>query len=174
DTNRLLVAENGGKIFSFPIDDSNAEKPELFLDLKRSLYAFSFHPNYKQNGEVFVFSPEPAEGTPAPKMSRVSRFRTGLEYPRRIKPGSEQVIIEWPSGGHNGGEAIIGPDGYLYIATGDGTGGSDVNNTGQGVDDLLSVMMRLDVDHPDPGRNYAIPPDNPFVNVPGARPEIWA
>src|SRR5262249_4033867 len=56
DTNRLFVGENNGKIFSFPIDDPNAEKPELFLDLKRSLYAFSFHPNYKQNGEVFVFS----------------------------------------------------------------------------------------------------------------------
>jgi uncharacterized repeat protein (TIGR03806 family) len=107
-------------------------------------------------------------------MSRVSRFQTGIEYPRRTRPGSEQVIIEWPAGGHNGGEAIIGPDGYLYIATGDGTSGSDVNNTGQGVNDLLAVIMRIDVDHPDPGRNYSIPKDNPFVHVPGARPEIWA
>ncbi len=107
-------------------------------------------------------------------MSRVSRFETGLRAPRRVKPESEKIIIEWPSGGHNGGEAIIGPDGYLYICTGDGTGGSDINNTGQGLTDLLSVMMRLDVEHPDPGRNYSIPKDNPFINVPGARPEIWA
>ena len=150
------------------------DKPELFLDIKRSLYAFSFHPKYKENGQVFVFSPTPAEGTPGPSRSRVSRFETGLEYPRRIRPGSERVIIEWPSGGHNGGEAIIGPDGYLYIATGDGSSGSDVNNSGQGLDDLLSVMMRIDVDHPDSGRNYSIPKDNPFVHYPGARPEIWA
>ena len=129
---------------------------------------------YEENGYVFVFSPTPAEGTPGPPMSRVSRFQTGLEHPRQILPGSERVIIEWPSGGHNGGEAIIGPDGYLYIGTGDGTSGSDVNNSGQGVNDLLSVIMRIDVDHPDPGRNYSIPKDNPFVNYPGARPEIWA
>ena len=174
DTNRLLVGENDGKIFSFSIDAPEADRPELFLDIKRSLYAFSFHPRYKQNGQVFVFSPAPAPGTSGPSMSRVSRFETGLEYPRRIRPESERVIIEWPAGGHNGGEAIIGPDGYLYIATGDGTSGSDVNNSGQGLDDLLAVMMRIDVDHPDQGRNYSIPKDNPFVHYPGARAEIWA
>jgi uncharacterized repeat protein (TIGR03806 family) len=174
ETNRLLVGENNGKIYAFPIDDPDVETPALFLDMKRPIYAFSFHPDYKENGHVFVFSPTPAEGTPGPALSRVSRFKTGLEFPRVVRPDSEQVIIEWPSGGHNGGEAIIGPDGYLYICTGDGTGGSDLNHTGQGVNDLLSVMMRIDVDHPDPGRNYSIPSDNPFINHPGARPEVWA
>jgi uncharacterized repeat protein (TIGR03806 family) len=174
DTNRLMVAENDGKIFSFPIDDPNTDRSELFLDMKRSVYAFSFHPKYKENGYVFVFSPTPPGGTPGAQLSRVSRFQTGLEYPRVIKPESETVIIEWPSGGHNGGEAIVGPDGYLYICTGDGTSGSDVNNSGQGVDDLLSVMIRIDVDHPEPGRNYSIPKDNPFIHYPGARPEVWA
>ena len=91
-----------------------------------------------------------------------------------MRPESQTIIIEWPAGGHNGGEAIIGPDGYLYISTGDGTSGSDVNESGQNLTDLQSVMMRLDVDHPDPGRNYSIPKDNPFVNTPGALPEIWA
>src|SRR5262245_7231089 len=173
DTNRFFVGENNGKIFSFPIDDPAADKPELFLDIKRQLYAFSFHPRYKENGQIFVFSPTPPEGTKGPPMSRVSRYETTLEHPRRIKPGSEKVIIEWPAGGHNGGEAIIGPDGYLYIATGDGTGGSDLKDSGQGVDDLLAVIMRIDVEHPDPGRGYSIPKDNPFVDDPGARPEIW-
>jgi uncharacterized repeat protein (TIGR03806 family) len=166
-TNRLLVGQNNGKVYAFPIDDPNASKPEVFLDAGRQLYSFSFHPKYAENGEVFVFSPLPGQ-------SRVSRFRTNREHPRKVDPRSEQVIIEWPSGGHNGGEAVIGPDGYLYVCTGDGTGGSDPNNTGQGVDDLFSVMMRIDVDHPDPGRNYSIPKDNPFINHPGARPEIWA
>ena len=173
-TRRLLVGENAGKIYTFPLDDSNVEKPELFLDTNRSLYAFSFHPNYRENGFVFVFSPVPPAGTPGKPLSRISRFQASRENPRRIIPGSERVIIEWPSGGHNGGEAIIGPDGYLYVSTGDGTGGSDVDNTGQGVNDLMSVMMRIDVDHPDPGKSYSIPKDNPFVHYPGARPEIWA
>ena len=71
-------------------------------------------------------------------MSRVSRFQIEPgSNPPRVRPGSETIIVEWPSGGHNGGEAIIGPDGYLYISTGDGTSGSDLNDTGQGVNDLL-------------------------------------
>jgi uncharacterized repeat protein (TIGR03806 family) len=172
-----MVAENGGKILSFPIDDPDAHQPEVFLDLggKRTIYAFSFHPAYEENGYVFVFSPTPADGTgPGPQLSRVSRFQADPDHPRRIRPDSERIIIEWPAGGHNGGEAIFGPDGYLYIATGDGTSGSDPDNTGQGIDDLLSVLMRIDVDRPDPGRNYSVPEDNPFVGAPGARPEIWA
>ena len=99
-----------------------------------------------------------------PELSRVSRFTTTLEHPRRALPESEEIIIEWLAGGHNGGEAIIGPDGYLYISTGDSTSGSDPKGTGQGVDDLLSVVMRIDVDHPDEGRLYSIPADNPFVD----------
>ena len=171
---RFLVAEyTAGKIFSFRPDDATGTK-DLFLDMKRGISAFSFHPNYKQNGYVFVFSHIDPK-IKGPQMSRVSRFQLqpGSDPPR-VRPESETIIVEWPGGGHNGGEAIIGPDGYLYIATGDSTGGSDPKGTGQGVDDLLSVMMRLDVDHPDPGRNYSIPRDNPFVGVAGARPEIWA
>jgi uncharacterized repeat protein (TIGR03806 family) len=171
---RFMVAEyTPGKIYSFRPDDPNGKK-DLFLDMHRGISAFSFHPKYKQNGYVFVFSHIDPK-IKGPQMSRVSRFelQPGSDPPH-LRPESETIIVEWPGGGHNGGEAIIGPDGYLYIATGDSTGGSDPKATGQGVDDLLAVMMRLDVDHPDPGQNYSVPPDNPFVGMPGARPEIWA
>lgn len=171
---RFLVAEYAnGKIYSFRPDDPSGTK-DLFLDMKRGISAFSFHPKYKENGYVFVFSHLDPK-VKGPQLSRVSRFQ--LEpgsNPPHVRPDSETIIVEWTAGGHNGGEAIIGPDGYLYITTGDSTGGSDPKGTGQGVDDLLSVMMRLDVDHPDPGRNYSIPKDNPFLHTPGARPEIWA
>ena len=182
NSERLLVAEYLGRIYSFLGNDPDAGK-DLFLDWNRRISAFSFHPRYRENGQVFVFSPTDPKlenrkdeaGNPIKQLSRVSRFE--LEpgsNPPRLRPESERIIIQWPAGGHNGGEAVIGPDGYLYIATGDGTSSSDREHTGQDVDDLLAVMMRLDVERPDPGRAYSIPQDNPFVGVSGAREEIWA
>ncbi|MBM3738388.1 MAG: hypothetical protein FJW39_21610 [Acidobacteria bacterium] len=170
--NRWWVAEIQGQIHSFA--PGSAVK-NLVLNMGRGISAFSFHPQYKTNGQIFVFShldtKKPRDG----QWSRVSRFEVDLAAPApKVKPGSERIIVEWTANGHNGGEAIIGPDGYLYITTGDGSGGSDLKDTGQGVDDLLAVMMRLDVNRVDPGRNYSIPPDNPFVNTPFARGEIWA
>ncbi|MCH2373977.1 MAG: PQQ-dependent sugar dehydrogenase [Planctomycetes bacterium] len=171
---RLVVAQSGGKVVAFSKDDPDVDWAETFLEVNRNLYAISFHPNYKENGYVFIFSPHGPDGTEASRRSRVSRFRTTFDSPRCLQPDSEEIIIEWPAGGHNGGEAIIGADGYLYIATGDGSVGSDTDVTGQGVDDLKAVILRLDVDNPDTGRAYSIPPDNPFIDLTGARPEIWA
>jgi uncharacterized repeat protein (TIGR03806 family) len=174
-SDRLFVAEYDGRIFSFLPNDSTGKK-DLFLDMGRGISAFSFHPKYKENGYVFVFSHADLKlGSRIGQKSRVSRYQ--LEpgsNPPRVRADSQVIIVEWPSGGHNGGEAIIGPDGYLYISTGDGSTGSDVNDSGQNLTDLHAVMMRLDVDHPDPGKNYSIPKDNPFVNTAGALPEIWA
>ena len=174
-SDRLFVAEYDGRIYSFLPNDATGRK-DLFLDMGRGISAFSFHPNYKENGYVFVFSHADLKlGSRVGQKSLVARYQ--LEpgsNPPRLRSESQAVIIEWPSGGHNGGEAIIGPDGYLYISTGDGSTGSDVNDSGQNLTDLHAVMMRLDVDHPDPGKSYSIPKDNPFVNTPGALPEIWA
>jgi uncharacterized repeat protein (TIGR03806 family) len=173
-SDRLFVAEYEGRIYSFLPSDT-AGKKDLFLDMGRGISAFSFHPKYKDNGFVLVFSHADEKSPRKGQKSRVSRFQLEpSSNPPRLRRESEVVIIEWPSGGHNGGEAIIGPDGYLYISTGDGTSGSDVNDSGQNLTDLQAVMMRIDVDHPDPGRNYSIPKDNPFIDTPGALPEIWA
>jgi uncharacterized repeat protein (TIGR03806 family) len=102
------------------------------------------------------------------------RYTVDRQPPHRIDPASKLVIIEWPSGGHNGGDLDFGNDGMLFVSSGDGSGGSDPPMTGQRIDDLLGGVLRIDVDHPDPGRHYSVPPDNPFVDRPGARPEIWA
>jgi uncharacterized repeat protein (TIGR03806 family) len=172
---RFMVAEYDGMVYSFDPSDLSGAK-DLFLDMGRNVSAFSFHPEYERNGQVFVFSAhDPKIKDRSKSISRVSRFTlVGGSDPPRLDRDSEEIIVEWPGGGHNGGEAIIGPDGYLYITTGDGTGSSDRDNTGQGVNDLMAVMMRLDVENPDPGRKYSIPKDNPFVDMPDARGEIWA
>jgi glucose/arabinose dehydrogenase len=87
-------------------------------------------------------------------------------------PKSAAVLlkIDQPYANHNGGQLAFGPDGYLYIATGDGGSGGDPQNNGQNLGTLLGKLLRIDVS----GDKYTVPKDNPFVNRSGARPEIWA
>src|SRR5262249_16351749 len=108
-----------------------------------------------------------------PKGSRVSRFTVKGDPPvADLK--SEKIIFEWPNGGHNGGCLKFGPDGYLYIVTGDGSGIADEFNIGQDLSSIFAKLLRIDVDNPPPGKAYGIPSDNPFVNTKGARPEVYA
>ena len=108
------------------------------------------------------------------KTTQVVRYTVDRRPPHGIDPNSKLLIIEWPSNGHDGGDLAFGNDGFLYVSSGDGSSGSDANLTGQTIDDLLAAVLRIDVDHPDPGRNYGVPKDNPFVDRKGARPELWA
>ncbi|NJN52362.1 MAG: hypothetical protein HC809_12000 [Gammaproteobacteria bacterium] len=91
-------------------------------------------------------------------------------------PASEKIILEvdQPASNHNGGMLAFGPDGYLYIALGDGGGANDQFGNGQNLGTLLGSVLRLDVHPPDPADAYRIPADNPFVGRAGARGEIWA
>ncbi|HXG10184.1 MAG TPA: PQQ-dependent sugar dehydrogenase [Gemmataceae bacterium] len=170
---RLFVAERPGRIYSFPDNPARADKAELFLDLKKTVYGLALHPKFATNGYVYVtyvLDPTKTE----PRGTRVARFQVSKDNPLRADPASEKIILEWPSGGHNGGCLRFGPDGCLYIGTGDGSGIADELQTGQDLSDLLGAILRIDVDHPDEGRAYGIPRDNPFVHMEGARPEIWA
>ena len=157
--------------------------PDLVVDLRAllpaelssknlSLWDAEPHPNYSRNHYLFVCYVHPADGG----HTRVSRLELTADHPPQLVPGSEQVIITWPAGGHNAGCLEFGKDGFLYVATGDGAGPNppDGLTTGQTVDDLLGAILRLDVDHPaSPEQPYSVPKDNPFVDLPGARPEIW-
>lgn len=177
-TSRLFVGEQGGKVYSFPNDPAVA-RADLVLDLAAhrpgmaALYGLAFHPKFDENRHVYlcyVIKDGQPDGT------RVSRFTVGRSDPLRIDPASEAVVLTFPSGGHNGGCLAFGPEGFLYISTGDAEVPSppDPRDTGQDVSDLLSSILRIDVDRTEAGRAYRVPPDNPFVKLPGARPEIWA
>jgi putative heme-binding domain-containing protein len=187
---RFFVGEHHGKIFSFP-DDQSAARADLFLDLSKeltrdkarfkdldALYGLAFHPNFAKNHYCYIcyvlYSVK--DGEQAPDGSRVSRFTVTDTDPPRVDPKSEKVLITWLGGGHNGGDIHFGPDGMLYISTGDGWNPNppDKWDTGQDISDLLSSVLRIDVDHQDRGLAYAVPPDNPFVKTPNARPEVWA
>ncbi len=171
-SNRLLMVERRGKIFTFE-NSPTVEKADLLLDTGKSTYGAALHPDFQSNGYVYV-TYVVQDGDPLPTGSRVSRFQVGKETPWRCDPKSEQVILEWPSGGHNAGCLGFGKDGCLYLSCGDGSGIADELQTGQDVSDLLASIVRIDVDKPSAGKAYGIPQDNPFVNTPGARPELWA
>ena len=195
-SNRFFVCEQAGKIYSFPIDP-NAAKADLVIDLRKELqswdkakvsgvdelYGLAFHPQFAKNGYCYVCYILRGKGPDRlPEGSRISRFVVSDAAPPRIDPGSEKVIFTWPAGGHNGCDIHFGPDGFLYISTGDGSNPNppDGLDAGQDLSRLLSKILRIDVDNPgeprgvSPRLNYGIPKDNPFVHTNGARPEIWA
>ncbi|MBQ16508.1 MAG: hypothetical protein CMJ65_05235 [Planctomycetaceae bacterium] len=176
-TNRLLVVELGGRIFSFP-DRQDVEKADLILDLKQhkpavaNTYGLTFHPQFLKNRTCFISYIQGPQGNG----TKICRYRFTKSDPPVIDLASREVVFSWPSGGHNGAALRFGPDGLLYITAGDGVGPNppDPVNNGQDCSNYFSTLVRIDVDHTDPGRAYRIPPDNPFVNVEGVLPEIWA
>jgi len=191
-SNRVFVAEQEGIIKVFK-NDQEAEEATVFLDIDdRCVYAdnrneegllgFAFHPKFKENGEFFLYY----TSSEADLLSKISRFRVSKDNPNVADPESEEVILRVPQPfwNHNGGTLIFGPDGFLYIALGDGGSGNDPNGNGQNLTTLLGSILRIDVDHTADGINYAIPKDNPFVGkmVPSgargktapARGEIYA
>jgi uncharacterized repeat protein (TIGR03806 family) len=150
------------------------KQSEVFLKLDdHDTYSFCFHPQFAANRYVYIF----ANGLNSEKMrkkNRILRYEVGKDAPFACLPETQTAIIEWDSNGHNGGEMAFGPDRMLYISSGDGTSDSDTDMTGQDLRDLNSGIVRIDVEHPAEGKLYSVPRDNPFLEIPEARPELWA
>ncbi len=149
---------------------------DVLFEVDDPAYSICFHPKFAQNGFFYLGHNGPNKALPkdAQKTCRVTRYTLQREAPFLLVKDSAKVILEWETNGHNGAAVTFGLDGMLYVTTGDGTSDSDTNLTGQGLDHLLAKVLRLDVDHPDEGREYSVPKDNPFVGQEGIRPETWA
>lgn len=170
---RLFILEQTGRI---RIWQAGSLLPEPFLDLsgvvaccgERGLLGLAFHPAYLANGYFYVNYTLESGGE---LHTRISRFQVSADADR-ADAQSELVLLEFqqPYENHNGGGLAFGPDGYLYIGTGDGGSGGDPLGSGQSLTTLLGKLLRVDVDGGDP---YAIPADNPFVGG-GGLAEIWA
>ncbi|MBP1972422.1 PQQ-dependent sugar dehydrogenase [Cohnella thailandensis] len=168
----LYVLEQAGRIVRVPL--SGSEEDSIFLDVRdrvfgegseQGLLGLAFDPDYETNGLIYV-------NYTTRTHTVISRFHADKGA---ANPGTEEVLLtfEQPYPNHNGGQLAFGPDGCLYIGTGDGGGAGDPHGNGQNKDTLLGKILRIDVDRTEAGKPYAIPADNVFAKGGGA-PEIYA
>lgn len=194
---RLLVNDQVGTVHLMQKNGKLDEK--LFLDVRpklaklnsgfdeRGLLGLALHPKFKSNRKLYVFYSAPLRaGAPTNfnHTSHLSEFTATADF-STADPASERVLlqIDKPQFNHNGGRILFGPDGYLYIGTGDGGGGNDgigspeneighaPEGNGQNTSTLLGKILRIDVNKVTP---YGIPRDNPFAKNKNGRPEIFA
>jgi glucose/arabinose dehydrogenase len=167
--NRLFITLQRGTVVIF---DGTSLLPTPFLDIRsiveccgeQGLLSIAFHPRYRDNGFFYAYYVEAGGANLA-----IARYRVSSD-PNRADASSGSVLLRIPhpnNANHNGGQLQFGPDGYLYIGTGDGGAGGDPPNNAQNLNVLLGKLLRIDVDS---GNAYGIPSSNPSF----ARREIWA
>lgn len=177
-TNRIFVVERTGKIKVFE-NDREATEAKIFVDLttkidssgqEKGLLGSAFHPRFAENGYFYVnYTTE--------ENTVISRFTTDLATLSEVDLASEEILLEFPQPypNHNGGHLAFGPDGYLYIATGDGGSSGDPQNNAQDLTKIYGKLLRIDVNTASGDENYSIPEDNPYSgNTNGYAEEVFA
>jgi len=171
---RLFVVEQGGLI---RVIDRGAVQSKPYMDVsalvstgsERGLLGLAFSPTFASDGRIYI------DYTDVNGDTVVARYTTA--QPASDAPTWKQpevvLAIKQPYANHNGGCLQFGPDRMLYVGMGDGGSAGDPGNRAQNTAQLLGKLLRIDVSRADPGRTYVIPPDNPFVSDPNARPEVW-
>ena len=175
---RLYLVLQPGRIMVFD-NVADPSSPVTFLDIRNrvsdrgneeGLLGLAFDPDYSNNGYFYVYY-----SAASPRRSVIARYQASPDD-ESADPNTEKIIMEigQPFSNHNGGQVTFGPDSYFYVGLGDGGSGGDPRGHGQNLRTLLGTILRIDVSTLDETGSYAVPPDNPFVGVQGARPEIWA
>ncbi len=184
ENDTMYVVEKKGVVQAANMN-RETKKKSVFLDIEdrvgskhdeEGLLSLVFHPNYKENGELYVWYT-----AQKPRRGVLSKFTKEVDE-TTIKSSSEEIVLEVPQpwGNHNGGTVLFGPDGYLYLGIGDGGAANDPYNNGQNKNTLLGTVIRIDVNssvlESDSTKQspYIIPPDNPLVGQKDAREEIWS
>jgi glucose/arabinose dehydrogenase len=174
DRRHLFVVEQTGRI---RVLSDGGPAPAPFLDLsdqvsccgEQGLLSIAFAPDYRRSGLVYVDYTDRAGDT------RVVEYRRSASNPLAVDPGSRRVVIrvDQPFPNHNGGLVLFGPDDLLYVGLGDGGSEGDPDRTSEDLGSLLGKILRIDP-RAGGGRPYSVPGSNPFVDRPGARPEIYS
>jgi glucose/arabinose dehydrogenase/Leucine-rich repeat (LRR) protein len=170
----LFVAEREGRVLLLhPDGDESVELLDIsdrvsMAGNEEGLLSVALDPEFEETGRLWLYYSVQGE----PRRTRLSRFAVDLDAPRQVRSDSETVVleVEQPYAEHNGGSIRFGPDGMLYLGLGDGGLAGEARSLGT----LLGSVIRIDVGESSDRSPYAVPRDNPFVDVPGARPEIWA
>ena len=176
-SDRIFIVERSGTIRI--IDDTGTTLSTPFLTVsgvssggERGLLGLAFHPDYETNGYFFVNYTDSSGGD-----TRIARYNVSASNPNVADASSGVVLLEidQPFGNHNAGDLNFGPDGYLYIAMGDGGSSGDPQCFAQNPTSLLGKVLRLDVDQNiNTAPYFGIPTDNPFVGNPSVDDRIWA
>jgi glucose/arabinose dehydrogenase len=177
DRSRLFVVEKPGRIRIVTIQNGvYTLLATPFLDIdplvgssgnEQGLLSLAFHPDYASNGYFYVDYTDNSGNTV------VARYRVSTGNPNVADPASASIVLtqNQPYSNHNGGQLQFGPDGYLYIAFGDGGSGGDPQQYAQNTTTWLGKILRIDVDSAAP---YAVPASNPWAGSAVVRPEIWS
>ncbi len=175
ESGRIFVATREGIIFYIEKDSNNIS---LFIDIRkkidqeltgeRGLLGFTFDQNYIDNGYFYIYYID-FDGN-----SVISRFKDTKNIESIFNTELKILQVDQPYSNHNGGSILIGPDGYLYIALGDGGSGGDPFLNGQNGNTLLGSILRIDVSRTSEDNRYQIPNDNPFIDNDNFKDEVWA
>lgn len=182
-TRRRFVAEQVGLVWVFRPDGTKLEEP--FLNIteviltsdrpgdERGFLSLTFHPNFRNNRKLYVWYSLLINDD---EYTRLAELQTDPNNPDRVDHASERILLDilQPFGNHNGGDIIFGTDGLLYLFTGDGGLAGDPFDLAQNKQSFLGKVLRLDIDRTEPGKPYAVPADNPYLNESTTLPELYS